>query len=115
MSETFPPAVALELRRLSGLVEQLLARLAPPLPAPQQRLIDALRGEFSDGPFTSREVMSAARSPLKIHDPLRAALAELKLTDAHKVGMALHALPGATRHKRERGAAVWSIAGPGPA
>lgn len=91
------------------------ALLRDTLPGPQRRLLDALRGEFADSAFASREVVAAARSPLKCHDALRQALAELNLRDAQAIGQALHRLPGVVRHKRERGSGVWSIEGPGPA
>jgi hypothetical protein len=117
-------AIALELRRLSGLVEQLLARLAPPLPEPQRRLRDALAGEFGSSPFASREVAAAARSPLSTHDDLRAALAGMKIPiDAEAIGRALRALVKASaghpvrlvRCGAERGAGVWAIEGIDPA
>jgi hypothetical protein len=97
-------------------IEALLQRMVPdPLPGPQRRLLEALRGEFSDTPFAAREVVSAARSPLAQHDALRQAMRESRLHTAQDIGQALRTLPGVIRCKAERGAAVWAITGPGPA
>jgi hypothetical protein len=116
-------------RELPALVRQAVrAELAPllprPLPGPQRALLDALAAEFSSSPFASREVAAAARSPLALHSPLRAALCDLEIPhDAEKIGRALRKLVGASagasqrlvRCKDERSAGVWAVEGIDPA
>ena len=105
---------------LRRIVREELQRLQPsPLTQPQRRLLDALAGEFADGPFSSAEALQAAASPLARHEPLRAAIAALGLTTAHALGQRLRALATATAYSWPRvispagdhGSRVWAVEG----
>lgn len=105
---------------LRRVVREELQRLQPsPLTPPQRRLLDALAGEFADSPFSSAEAMQAAASPLARHEPLRAALAGLRLMTAHALGQRLRAMVGATAYSWPRvsspagdhGSRLWTVEG----